>query len=62
MASVTVVVGFICGLCGSRVPVLNSASVPPPKVEEKITARCSCGASREIKVDMIQSLEVWREG
>jgi hypothetical protein len=61
MASEIVVIGFTCGSCGNKVPVLGSANLPERNLAGTITAKCSCGVTRDIPEELIQSLDVWRE-
>jgi len=52
--------GYICPNCETRVVVLRSSD-PPMKCPAAIFVRCTCGHTRYIGMDEIQSLEVWRE-
>lgn len=59
MSTEVVVVGYMCPCCGRRVAVLRSSN--PPKTATAIEVKCACGDSRNIGIDQIQGLDVWKE-
>lgn len=53
-------IGFTCPVCRKRVYVLRSCD-PVPSRAELFQSTCNCGFMRNVRLDELQSLEVWRE-
>lgn len=54
-------VGYTCLSCSRRVAVLRSTIPQPDASDPFLKSKCSCGLTRWILDEEIQSLEIWTE-